>query len=1840
MRIKKFNHKVLLSSLLISSLFLSSSFLYNVRAAEDNSGLNSVKSEAETIKYESLDFTGRSIDFNNNWKFHYGDLSNAESVSYSDSSWRSVNLPHDYSLELPYDLNKGEAESGYKLGGIGWYRRSFFVPADIKNKRIRIDFGGVYNNASVYINGHLLGEHPYGYTPFSYDLTPYILFGDENIIAVKVNHKFPSSRWYSGSGIYRKVNLTVNDSLAVDKYGVVITAPNLETQKDGNVDLVTATKITNHRSDNAVFTVTQTVYSPDGGQVATLSSEQQTLAAGQSATVSLTLQVNRPQLWDLTTPKLYKVKTEIKENSAVIDTVENDFGFRYFKFSRDGFRLNGRLEKLQGVCMHHDQGALGSRAYHDAIARQVKILKNMGVNSIRVTHNPAADDLIDIANKEGILIVEELFDTWINVKNYNNHDYSSVFDRTIGSDNEIIGKTSENMTWAELDTKTTVARGINAPAIIMWSTGNEILELTGSNNLSSYPGIADKLAKWIKSVDSTRPATIGDNKIKNSNSIAIAMADKIAENGGIVGLNYADENQMKRWHNQKNNWLLYASESSSAINSRGIYNENYNAGNYNQGRTDSGNLTSYDRSRVGWGHTSAQSWYFVAKNDFMAGDYIWTGFDYLGEPTPWNGVSAGKQGNNPPKSSYFGIVDITGFPKDRYYFYRSQWKHDDTTLHILPVWQDNMVKKDRDNNVEVVVYSNADKVELYLQGTGEDHATKVGEKEFTLVTTTNGYQYREYRGEGKSSKAFENLFLTFKVPFKEGKLFAKAYKKQSDGSFALIENTVGRSSVEGFGTAKKFDIKVSKSTLKANGQDLAYVEISLLDDNNREVANAANMVSVNLEGTAASLLALDNGKQNDLTPYTEKSRAAFSGKLLAIVGAGLDAGTVNLTVSADGMESKTVSINVEKDTAAASANEISSYKLSKNYYLPLNGNLTLDDSIEVNLKNGTTERDSVNWDKSGLKLNEAGIYSVSGRSQKYHIPVSVKVNVISRIAAMLNYSTAVELNSSSLDLPSTRPAVLQNAEITKIEYPVQWTDKDNVNLKNEGIYIVHGTSTIFGVVYPVTASVRVAARTSSYDSTNVARTGRLEQSVPREKQSDNLNALNDGDTNFRTVSSGKNSSIWTNYDYAQDGNPDAHIIFNYATNVQIAKAVVYAYEDSWAATKPEDIKIYYAKDGGKFVEVSNLHKEEGNPTSSNKPRLIPITLTFDPVEALKWKVEFKGKAGNVGNKSHKYCVGASEIQFYAQTSNFELNSNLFPANMTINGEKLKREEFAASTVNIADAAAYVENTNNVNNVAWTKIDVNENTVKIILESEDNQKRKTLTVNLKQDDTHLAADNPKRDIDPEAISETNVASQEIVRSHDGVEKAFDNDASTIWHTAWGEDLRSHPDQRYIEVILRENTRIEALRYLPRQDSENNGKVLDYRIEVAPENGEYKAVTTGTWSNDSSWKLAEFEPQEIKKIRLYGVRTAGNPQNKFMSAAEIRLRKTKSDAIELTDSNTVIGGLETSYLLPANGIPVVTPEITVTYSQQTLRENVDYVVKYENNYTAGTAKISIVGIRNYKGTIVKTFEIKDPNRKEKALNLSVDSTIAENGIDSSKIQAVFLKNNEVVDKVNNPVETKKLLIEFVPKNEENKAELTTEIDNKFKLTSNNRKLNNLVVYDISLQDSNGENISELPNGESVKITLAFPADIMLPAKKEDILLYHKHIDDNHREILEKLSFDLNREDKTLTFAMNKFSDVILATAENIRNPGTDLDDSDGKVDTDIKAKKLNIDNLRPVVDTLLAPDKDSMLKKDKLLMVKDKQPDTFTYEWWTSDVLFLIAATLVALVPLFTKKRRKY
>jgi len=749
-----------------------------------------------------------TVSFDTTWKFHLGDVTGAQAATFDDSSWTSLDVPHDWSITLPFTQNSpAGAGGGYLNGGTGWYRKSFTLPASAMGQRIFVQFDGVYMDSTVYLNGTQVCGRPYGFASFECDLTSGAKVGAANVLAVKVNNQQPSSRWYSGSGIYRHTWLKTVNPVRVAYTGTAVVTPQA-TAASATVN-VTVTIQNDSGSDQSV-TVTSSIGDPTGTAVGAATSPATTVAAGKTATVTQTVMVSNPKLWSVASPSMYSAVTTISAGGGVVDTYTTPFGIRTFAFSAtSGFTLNGAAVKLNGTCNHHDLGALGAAVNTRAIEKRLQQLKSMGVNALRTSHNPPAPEFLDLADRMGFLVMDEAFDCWDQAKNQ--YDYARFFKQ-----------------WSATDIGDMVARDRNHPGIIIWSIGNEIQD---SNNAT----VAQGLITAVKAKDTTR--AIGQAFAEASPGAMVAPMED------VVGLNYAPYTY-DNLHASNPTWKFFASESSSAVRSRGVYKTpvtmNILSSSDNQ-------CSSYDNSVVSWGTSAEGSWSSVNTRAFIAGEFIWTGFDYIGEPTPYGW---------PSKSSYFGAIDTAGFPKDIFYFYQSKWNAAGPTMvHIVPM---DWTSWTAGQSVTVLVYSNADSVELFLNG------TSLGSKSVTA----------------------SGAHLQWSVPFATGTLQAKATKGGS---------VVATDTVKTAGAAAKLVLGADRATIMADGRDLAYVEIDIADAQDVVVPKANDAITVTVSGPG-TLVGLDAGDATNHDSYKGTSHAAFSGKLMAIVQSTTTAGTI--TVSA------------------------------------------------------------------------------------------------------------------------------------------------------------------------------------------------------------------------------------------------------------------------------------------------------------------------------------------------------------------------------------------------------------------------------------------------------------------------------------------------------------------------------------------------------------------------------------------------------------------------------------------------------------------------------------------------------------------------------------------------------------------------------------------------------------------------------------------------------------------------------------------------------------------------------------------------------------------------------
>ncbi len=1317
----------------------------------ETTGVDVITAE-ETVVIDTSDYSARENNFNNGWKFYLGTSGSAYQPGFNDSSWGSVNLPHDYSISQDFTTS-GEAESGFLPGGTGWYRKTFTIGEEYAGKRILLNFDGAYKDATVYVNGTKVGENHYGYNSFAFDITDELVFdaAEENVIAVRTESESASSRWYSGAGIYRDVTLVVTDPVHVALNGTYVTTPNIQS---GNGTVNVLVELQNESEEAVTATVTNTVYEKDSAAAVATASAEISLSAGESGTSETAPVVSSPKLWSTETPNLYTVVTEVRVDNTIVDTYETEFGFRWFDYTSLGFKLNGQLLKLNGVCMHHDQGALGSASYYDAMLRQVEILKEMGVNAIRTSHNPADEDFIAICNEQGILVMEEFFDGWTAAKNGNSNDFSKYFSKTLDADNQLIDGTS-SMTWAEFVLKTIVKRDRNAASVFIWDFGNELTTGSTYADTSNFGTIAQNMVNWTRSLDTTRSFTFGDNSTDESNSYNAIVQQVLVNNGGVPGYNYTAASSLASLASRYNGYLFYT-ESVSAINSRGMYKSQANAS-----AADSNyHLTSYDTSCVGWGTTAHDTLWNTLTVDYNMGQFVWTGFDYIGEPTPWNGTGSGSVSGSGavPNSSYFGIVDTAGFPKDTYYMYRSQWKQDDTTLHLVTAWDMNnmMTTTSTSGKTPVVIYSNAPVVKLYRNGTQIGTATR------TANTTDAGFTYYTYSTATSNSRVCTavtgsnstSLYATFNVTFASGTISARAF--ESDGT-TEITNTTGTSVVNTPGSAAKLDIQTNKTTIDADGSSLSYISVDVRDANGNLITTADNEITLSLSGEG-TIAGVDNGDQATTDKYQQSSVLldsktakikAYAGKALAIVRSTTDAGNISVSVSSDNLTGGAVSITTSAVSDSSEASLLSSYTLTRDYTVKLGTIPELYTDAIGNLRTGETVNGTINWDEiPDEAASETGDYTIKGTvdfGTYGSYATSCRIHVVNEIAALRNIATATGQNT----LP-TLPDVVSGVKFDGTlsgEYAVTWEELTADQFSEVGsIVTVHGTASIFGEeTLEVTASVRVAEAVNT-ESVNVANRDivSVEQDVPEGKQSDNLASVNNGVTK-----PGDNTSErWTNWNNRYDSDT-ATLTWTWNTAPVIDSVNLYYYIDG-CSDVAESVTFQYSLNRADYFEIGATAESVETYDLGEL-----VTYTFDnPVNPIALKIIFVQKDGTTG----AHCVGITEAEIMSWAGTVETLSDADLSAITVNGTAL--EEFSPETYEYeltleeAQEEHLVEAASDSNMGITVLPEVSGGIVRILTVSEDGSESRTYQVTITDPvdpddpDKPVNPDDPDKPIDPD------------------------------------------------------------------------------------------------------------------------------------------------------------------------------------------------------------------------------------------------------------------------------------------------------------------------------------------------------------------------------------------------------------------------------------------------------------------------------------------------------------
>ena len=771
-----------------------------------------------------------------------GDISFAQS-GFDDSRWRLLNLPHDWGVEGPFQQSLSGGTGRLPWFGIAWYRKHLDIPATDAGRKIYLDVDGAMSYAAVWLNGKFVGGWPYGYSSWRVDLTPYVNFGGENIIAIRLDNPSDSSRWYPGGGICRNVWLVKTEPVHVAHWGAYVTTPEVNDKSatvkiQVNVDNDAAAAAVTMKNDifelNADGTRSKrAVASTAPPGPAAMIEPRLEISVGKTGAFAATVEIPKPKLWSLEKPNRYVVVTSIQQNGKTVDSFETPFGVRTIEFTAtNGFLLNGKRVPLNGVCDHADLGALGSAINTSALERQIKVLKSFGCNAIRTSHNMPAPELLDLCDRMGMLVMDESFDCWESGKTRN--DYHLIFDA-----------------WHERDWRAELRRDRNHPSVILWSIGNEVGEQGRPNKF----WIAAELTAIAHQEDPTRPTT-------SANSDVNAGFNGFATNEDVFGYNYKP-GDYGRFRAANPNQPIFGSETASCISSRGEYLFPVTRNKGGGVMRPVFQVSDYDLYAPGWATPPDDEFRGQDRFPFVAGEFVWTGFDYLGEPTPYGGR------NDPARSSYFGIVDLAGFPKDRFYLYQARWRPDLPMAHILPHWN----WPERTNQITPVhVFTSGDSAELFLNG------KSLGLKK------KGQYEYRLRWDD---------------VVYQPGTLKVVAYKNGKKWATDVMETT---------GPAAKLTLQADRAKIAADGQDLSFITVTVADKSGLPVPRSKNHIKFEIEGPG-EIVATDNGDATSFESFQAPEHNAYNGLALVIVRAKAgQPGTITLKAESDGLKTATIRI--------------------------------------------------------------------------------------------------------------------------------------------------------------------------------------------------------------------------------------------------------------------------------------------------------------------------------------------------------------------------------------------------------------------------------------------------------------------------------------------------------------------------------------------------------------------------------------------------------------------------------------------------------------------------------------------------------------------------------------------------------------------------------------------------------------------------------------------------------------------------------------------------------------------------------------------------------------------
>ncbi|MBT1172642.1 Ig-like domain-containing protein [Bifidobacterium sp. MA2] len=1012
-----------------------------------------------------MTFDNRTNDFNLGWRFFRGTPTNAERPDYDDSTWREVALPHDYGVEGRFSRN-ARATVGYLKVGEGWYRKTFVAPESLAGKYVTLDFDGAMDRSEIWLNGEKVGEHHYGYTAFSIDLTGRLKLGEENVLTVRTVNEEPSSRWYAGAGLYRNVTLTVADPVHTARFGLEITTPTLEEDVKEHVARVkVATIVANGTDQDVAATIRTSVIDADG-VVAAIDDDAVTVPASHPDTTEAavhyddataanryecTLTVADPHLWSTADPYRYTLRTEVLVDGEVVDSVDTRFGLRWITLDpKSGLFLNGVNMRALGMCMHHDLGALGAATYRRAVVRQLEILRDAGVNAIRTSHNPCSKVWAEECSRMGFLLLEELTDMWTAPKNAN--DYSNYFAQDYPE-----------------DLATMILRDRNEPCVFMWGMGNEV-----AWQEHEIP-IAEDLTRRCHLLDPTRPNSVNDASYLSKGIDGIG--NRIHEKMDVRGYSYINRDQMEQVHEKHPDDVILNSESGNCTPCRGYYV-------HPTILTDEWQLRGRDypfaKGRRPWNEKTYEiSDYNVTTNrgypldiafdrlvnlPFNVGEFAWTGFDYIGEPAPyisnfyWNKPEMPESDGTvlAPLRSYYGMVDTAGFPKNPWWLYKALWTDPDDApmVHLLPHWNWN-----EGESVAVWAYTNAASAELFLNG------RSLGKREFESHQATfhlsnkyadKPFEYR-YQKDGNEPK---QLTLQWEVPFEPGVIEVVAYDKAG--------NVVARDSIATAGDPAGIELKPDRHVIDGDGHDLSFIEADVVDANGVIVPRANDEIVFHVKH--GRLLGTDNGYQANTEPLQSPVHSAYSGKVLAIVASDGSGEPIEVTATAKGLRPGGVTVFVAESLADAEHANVLEVK-DVAVRVRAGEELALPETVPALLSDNTTAEAPVTWN---VEPHATSTFVVEGEAAG--LKVKAFVTVAHPVAAA-PVSLAVKAGEEPA-LPERAMVVFDDGSAD--DAPVTWESVEASSWGTPGVVKVSGS--LEGYDLNVAASVRVAEPAADADA--------------------------------------------------------------------------------------------------------------------------------------------------------------------------------------------------------------------------------------------------------------------------------------------------------------------------------------------------------------------------------------------------------------------------------------------------------------------------------------------------------------------------------------------------------------------------------------------------------------------------------------------------------------------------------------------------------------------------------------------------------------------------------------